>query len=352
MKEYVKLQRDFGQILENTVGSALGGGVGGAISEGLGLLFGQTNNTMQQNNQQALINQQMQANEQLSQFNTNQNYQLWQETNYPAQVQQLEKAGLNPALLYAKGGPGGSTGASTSGVGMGIAPGTTPNQVAQTAQESQALGIQQSMQEAQIEVLKSQANLNNTEAQNKGKGGVVNENIQANTELTQQQVDNARQAFDNQQLQNTMQNILNYEQQSSQKDRLTYIAEQAKQAVNQTSLIANEKKIATATTQDQIKIIQQTAIGSVLKNAATQANISLTEQQIKESINTIMQNWDNQGLNSNANERATLQQILGIKTEGAQETYDNIIKAIGAIKGTSISPLNVKSESEATHIRY
>lgn len=51
-------------------------------------------------------------------------YQQWLDTNYPAQVEQLRKAGLNPALLYGGGpGPGGSTNAgSGGGAGGGQAP--------------------------------------------------------------------------------------------------------------------------------------------------------------------------------------------------------------------------------------
>nr|WAE43680.1 MAG: DNA pilot protein [Microviridae sp.] len=335
MKQYIRIQYGFGDILENTVG----GGIGGAVSTGMGLLLGPLVNQQQQQNQQALTDMQVNASEKLQQNNMNLQEQYWKDTNYPAQVQQLEQAGLNPALLYAKGGAGGSTMPTTGNAGMGIAAGASANDVAKTVQNSQALGIQQQLLEAQKENI--QADTAQKQAQTAKTAGADTANVQANTELTQQQIDNARQAFDNQQLQNTMQNILNYEQQASQGDRLQYIAQQAQQAKSQTQIIANDKKIQQSTVDDQIKIIQQTAIGSVLKNAATQAGINLTEQQIKQSINDIMIGWDNQGINSQQNQRAQLQQMLGIKNEAAQETFDNVIKAISAIKGTKISPLEI-----------
>ena len=69
---------------------------------------------------------------------------MWNATNYPAQVEQLNKAGLNPALEYGmKGGGGVTTGSPTTGVqggaagniGMGIESGMNP-QAAATSQTS------------------------------------------------------------------------------------------------------------------------------------------------------------------------------------------------------------------------
>ena len=41
--------------------------------------------------------------------------QMWEHTNYPNQVRMLQEAGLNPALMYGKGGAGGSTGSQGGG---------------------------------------------------------------------------------------------------------------------------------------------------------------------------------------------------------------------------------------------
>jgi hypothetical protein len=40
---------------------------------------------------------------------------MWNKTNYGAQVAQMEKAGLNPALMYGMGGGGGTTAGSQGG---------------------------------------------------------------------------------------------------------------------------------------------------------------------------------------------------------------------------------------------
>ncbi len=50
--------------------------------------------------------------------------QRWEDTNYSAQMEQMRKAGLNPALMYGKGGQGGSTAGQGGGsAASGSAPG-------------------------------------------------------------------------------------------------------------------------------------------------------------------------------------------------------------------------------------
>ena len=39
---------------------------------------------------------------------------IWEKTNYKAQMGQLEKAGLNPGLIYGMGGSGGTLGGSSA----------------------------------------------------------------------------------------------------------------------------------------------------------------------------------------------------------------------------------------------
>jgi len=70
---------------------------------------------IQNKSQKELMNQQMINQQQLNKEGQALQMQTWNETNYPAQVAMLKKAGLNPALLYAKGGAGGTTGGQTGG---------------------------------------------------------------------------------------------------------------------------------------------------------------------------------------------------------------------------------------------
>nr|WAE43653.1 MAG: DNA pilot protein [Microviridae sp.] len=120
----------------DTISNALTGDVSGAITgvgnlvmNGLGL------------------NQQVNANEQMSAYNLQNAETLWNYTNYPNQVAEIEAAGLNPALLYGKGGMGGTT----MNTGMQVTPSIQPNMQAgvQAVQQQQIIDNQKPVQQSQ-----------------------------------------------------------------------------------------------------------------------------------------------------------------------------------------------------------
>lgn len=134
----------------------------GMISQGLGAL-GQAANIMgigqkkqderQLKQQQALTGQQVNAQKELAQYQQDLGLDMWNKTNYKAQVDHLKQAGLNPALLYGKGGGGGAT------VGMGINTGVNGGQAANAAatqQANTATQQQMAMMGAQLKLLEAQ----------------------------------------------------------------------------------------------------------------------------------------------------------------------------------------------------
>lgn len=74
--------------------------------------------------QQALTDMQFGANKRLMDINYQKQLEMWEKTNYGAQKEQMQKAGLNPGLLYGMSGGGGTTtGSGGASVGGGSAPG-------------------------------------------------------------------------------------------------------------------------------------------------------------------------------------------------------------------------------------
>ena len=124
-------------------------------------------------------------------------FELWNKTQAEAQVAHLKAAGLNPALIYAKGGAGGST---AGGGGTSVGGGTANGESERTQSATQQMGMGLQMQK-----LASEINLNNalakaneanaekagaetktTEATREGIIGQISaniENLKANTEL-------------------------------------------------------------------------------------------------------------------------------------------------------------------------
>ena len=72
-------------------------------------------NEQRHNREKELMGIQLQNQRQLNREQANAQMKMWHNTNYDAQVHKLRQAGLNPALLYAKGGQGGTTGSIQGG---------------------------------------------------------------------------------------------------------------------------------------------------------------------------------------------------------------------------------------------
>ena len=108
--------------------------------------------------QRKLTADQLAASKEMAKYQNELALDMWNKTNYSAQRAELEKAGLNPALMYAKGaGSGGQTVSSGGGAQGGIA--GTPDV---------GMGLQMAQIASQIELTKAQARLANTEADKKG----------------------------------------------------------------------------------------------------------------------------------------------------------------------------------------
>lgn len=114
------------------------------------------------------------------------NKEMYDYTGIQSQMAQMKAAGLNPALMYGQVGAGASTAGGSVGSGSGSA-GSAPSGGAPQAPQSQAIaGIGMGMQlgniMADIDLKKSQADLNEAEADKKR--GIDTALAKAQEELT------------------------------------------------------------------------------------------------------------------------------------------------------------------------
>lgn len=305
---------NFKEALQN-----FGFGVAGqAINTGLGIVFGnkqaEANDARQLAMQAKLQQMQEEGSKRMVDYNYGKQLQMWKDTNYPAQKEQLLKAGLNPALFYGMSGGGGTTtGSPTGSVSAGQAPSGGGEQ-----QTAQGMGIQMQSIIQQSQLLKAQENLleaqtENVKADTTKKSGVDTEagwqgiiESDARTQSILQGTDNARQQHELNKLDITLKNMINFEQQATQADRMDYIEYQTKIAMKQLDNATTEAFLNKQTVNDKIKIIQQEAIGAALSNALTKAQTTLTREQTKKVgsdiqlnnnqmrkiTNEIMMGWD------------------------------------------------------------
>ena len=266
------------QLLETAANAAIGAG--------MGLMLGSYNDSRQYAQQKKLQQLQMEGQQKMMDYSYAKQLQMWKDTSYGAQKEQMELAGLNPGLMYGMSGGGGqTTGQATANVQGAQAP-----QGGREIQELTGMGIQMQLLEAQKRVLETQADKNKAEAEKTA--GVDTQEATTRIDSLLQDIDNARQQYELQKLEITLKNMENFEKQASQQDRLDYINYQTKQAMKQLELVENEAYISSKTLQDKINIIKAEAVGAVLKNALTESQVNATEAQIKKWAQEISQGWE------------------------------------------------------------
>lgn len=132
------------------------------IGQGVGAIIGTGMDIMSENRAQARYRRNQDAQNQheasMMQRQYDLNMKQWEETNYKAQIEQMRKAGLNPALMYKSAGQGGTTGNISS------SPRQAPNLPSYNSGAQMA--IEMGMAQSQIELNRSQAEKNKAEAEN------------------------------------------------------------------------------------------------------------------------------------------------------------------------------------------
>lgn len=82
---------------------------GGIINEGMGLMLAGPKRKAQMKTAKQMQDLQMKGQKEMTDFNMKKQMEMWENTGYGAQVDQMKRAGINPALLYGMGSGGGQT---------------------------------------------------------------------------------------------------------------------------------------------------------------------------------------------------------------------------------------------------
>lgn len=140
------------------------GELGMAIGTAAGSIFGNLmGNKMQQDqfgNQLTLMKKQHEYNEASANTAQARAYEMWEKTNYAAQIEQMKKANLSPALMYGQAGAGGGTVSGAQGQGTS----QPTDRSIEMKLKGQEMGLQLANLASQIKLNESQANKNNAEA--------------------------------------------------------------------------------------------------------------------------------------------------------------------------------------------
>lgn len=330
-----------GALAEQTGFSAASGLIGGTLGE----IFGGLDDRRQVSQQHRLTDIQLDAQKNMMDYGYQKQMDMWNATNYPAQMQQLEKAGLNPGLMYAKGGPGGVTGTPSGSVTGGTAQ-QNPGEIVQ------AMGIanQNTLLESQRKLVEAQARETNVRADKES--GV-------DTQLGQTQIASLTQGIQNQKAQQALTQAqtdltgaakaLTQAQTGLAGAQTGLVTTQGKLAAGtldkaiekfgadtQTSianakLAMNEAKISDQTIQAKITILKQQAIGEGLENILRATDNTLKQTQI-DAIKQSVQNMISlRQLQWTKEERNALHGVLnqnGVNDDGIGQAIEHIIGTI------------------------
>lgn len=271
-------------------GSGLIGGAMGAVSDIIGMIGQKKRNERAFTQQKELMGLQ-QANQMgLNQQGKDLALQQWKDTNYSAQVAEMEKAGLNPGLMYGMGGGGGTTANAGSGGGAsgGSAPGQAPMEIGSA--------LNNALMMSQKALIDAQTNKTNAEA---GKlSGVDTANVTADTALkgANQKLAELEAQF----REGTMETNINKAQ------------EEFKILTAQFQKANAEGTISATTVDEQIKTIGADLAIKVLNAEAIKLGMKLDVQGMQNELKRISQT--DTGLNQNEREVKIKEAMLKFTT--------------------------------------
>lgn len=260
---------------------------GDVVGTGLGLLLEKHNDKRQLEQQQKLTDMQLGANMKMSDYNYAKQLQMWHDTNFSAQMQEMEKAGINPALIYGTSGGGATTIGSGSG-GGGISAGEAPHgghEIMDIANQQKAAQIMQlELMQAQKQNIEADTANKQADTQNKP---LVGENIQASTASITQGIKNQQTEQQLKEAMITMQNLQNTITGDTLENTIAKINTETQNAYQALRSAQAQGDFDQSTLNDRINTVKTQAIGAILQNDLTKAKTSETRSNIQVNSATI-----------------------------------------------------------------
>lgn len=293
---------NFVEALKTQGGQATANLAGGILGQAWGQIWAKANDRRQLRQQERLQNLQIEGTKNLTDYQYAKELQMWKDTNYQAQAQQMRLAGLNPGLMYGMSGGGGTT---TGSSGMGVTGAQAPSGGGELAAGA-GMGM---MAASQLKLM--QAQKENIEADTEQKKVEAAKTAGVDTELAGTQIQSLAQGINNAKAQEALTKVQTQLNETELQIK-NATAEQAIAMVSQQSQLAEqairaavrENKLGYDTFEDRVKMVNAQLIGQLVGNTLTQAKTRLTEAEIKQvqqniqnSLINNIQNWDQLQIN-------------------------------------------------------
>jgi hypothetical protein len=272
------------------------GGFFGAFANMIG---GLAASSQQRADNEYLMNRQAELNKEQADYSTDLAKNYWDYTNFENQVKHMKEAGLNPALFYAKGGQGGSTGGGQAqGVGL---PSTTP-----TMARIQAQGMGAQLQNILSQVELNKAVAKKTDAEADKIKGVDTQLAEAEAKLKERIAN----------LQDTVEKVLNSQEKMNAANYFKIQAEERKIWEEARKAVV-DAEVAEKTKDANIEAAAIANWKNILEGVESISRTSLNEQQIEKLKNDMAVAWANVALGeksvSNEADRIANDLMIGMK---------------------------------------
>ncbi|AXH74402.1 MAG: DNA pilot protein [Microviridae sp.] len=241
-----------------------------AISTGMGLALAGWNDHRQIKQQKKLNDMQIAGQMQLTDYNKQKQLELWNETNYPAQMEQLKKAGLNPGLMYGEGGGGGTT----ANVNTGSISGANAPQGGREVQDMIGMGIQLQLLQAQKANIEADTKNKEAATANLPKTGA---NIEASTASLLQGIENAKAQKELTEVQTEISRIDEDIKGATQNASKAMVMTTLRQATETLQMLTNEKIISDETRNTKIELVRTELATAYARNELTRAQTGKTQ---------------------------------------------------------------------------
>lgn len=291
-----------------------------AVGQGMALLFGKIHDRRQLQQQEKLQALQIQGTKELSDYNQQQQLDMWNKTNYGAQVEHIKAAGLNPAMLYGhSGGGGATTGGTTSAISGGQAANAAATMQAQTGM---------AMQIAQTDLLKAQAKKANIEADKLE--GIDTQHTLTLIEKAKADINSTKAHKILTDAQTEFQKAQTKFENDATEDKLSTIRWTAVKLRHDANVSFNQSTISQATQQTIIRTINAQLLQQELSIKLTAAQIGKTKTEINAISEKIAQDWKNlQIQQQNADQQTRANNIRAFEAT-IKERYPSIMNLAGA----------------------
>lgn len=230
---------------------------------GMGLILGKLNDQRQREQQQHLQDMQIRGQKEMTEYNRQKQMQMWRDTNYKAQMEQLKMAGLNPGLIYGMSGGGGVTAGVTGG---NVSGGSAP-QGGGEAQAMMGMGIQSALLGAQLRNIEAQTEKTKAETANVPLTG---QQTQAQTGLTKVQTELA--------------NIEKEVRGRSVEATIRTIDAAGEKMIQEAEAGRYRNNVSEETWKTEVAQIRANLTSTLLKNALTEAQTASEKQSLTNAI--------------------------------------------------------------------